>query len=124
MKRSSKVFGILSMLLCVMMFGTLMTSCSDDDSDNSPSIVGRWVDGDETLTLGKDGSYRLDSTDGQYRVGTYSYNPSTSLMVINVKAVPGMNGAYQQTLIVQTLTSTTLVLMYTDGDVEGYYTRK
>lgn len=35
-----------------------------------------------------------------------------------------MNGAYKQTFIVQTLSASTLVLLYTDGDVEGYYTRK
>lgn len=77
------------------------------------------------MTLGKDGSYK-SVLSGQYvqtRKGTYSYNKSQNLFVTNIEASKE-NGAYTETLIVQTLTSTTLVLLYKDGDVEGYYTRK
>lgn len=106
-----------------------MTSCGDNDEDepqqgNGTSIVGKWVDGEDTITFGRDGSYREDGCLGQYRIGTYSYNPVSSLLVTNIKAVPGMNSAYQRTYIVQTLTAMNLVLLYTDGDVKGYYTRQ
>ncbi|MDE7387587.1 MAG: hypothetical protein K2N28_10690 [Muribaculaceae bacterium] len=125
-----KTYRFFSTILCIMLLIVGATACSSDDDDISnsagTSIVGKWRDGSKVMTLGTDGSYRSDLNDkyGQYRVGTYSYNPSNSLMTINVKAVEGQNGAYQQTLIVQTLTSSTLVLLYADGDVEGYYTRQ
>ncbi len=104
-------------------------SCGDDDKDepNSSSIVGKWVDGDDnTITFGKDGSYREDSPNsmGQYRIGSYSYSPSTKLLVVNIRAIEGMNNAYQNTYIVQTLNATTLVLLYKDGDTKGFYTRE
>lgn len=113
---------ILTIILCTMFIG-IAFSC-DDSSDDSEGIAGTWVDGSQIMTLGKDGSYRYDGDLGQYRLGKYSYNADQKLMTVNVKAIEGMNGAYQQTYIVQTLTSTTLVLLYTDGDVEGYYTRQ
>ncbi len=115
------------MLLLVATFSVTISACGGDDDEpggDSTSIVGTWIDGDNILTLGQDGSYREDASLGQYRIGTYSYNPSTSLMTVSVKAIEGMNSAYQRTYIVQTLTSTTLVLLYTDGDVKGYYMRK
>lgn len=128
MKKTVRFFG---MILCIMLMTTVSTACgSDDDGDNlnvtGASIVGTWKDGSKVMKLGNNGSYRMDLNDkyGQYREGSYSYNASTSLLSINIKAVQGQNSAYQQTLIVQTLTSTTLVLLYTDGDVEGYYTRQ
>ncbi len=104
-------------------------SCGDDDDENGGnSIVGTWVDGTTTMILGGDGSYNLTDTSFsdliQRRKGTYSYNPSQGLLTVNVIAIAGHNNAYQQTYIVQTLTATTLVLLYTDGDVEGYYTRQ
>lgn len=116
--------------ICIPLICFSLSSCGSTSKDdleqntNANSIVGKWADGDETLTFGKDGSYREDGYLGQYRIGTYSYSPSTSLLVVNVKAVPGMNSAYQQTYIVQTLSSSTLVLIYTDGDVKGYYSRQ
>ena len=108
-------------------------SCGGDDGDNPKSentngIVGTWVDGTTTLKLGSDGSYYLTDTSvpgiTQYRKGSYSYNSTQKLLTVNVVAVAGQNSAYQRTYIVQTLTATTLVLFYTDGDVEGYYTRQ
>lgn len=104
-----------------------LISCSDQYGSGGASIVGTWVDGSTTMVLGSDGSYNMSNTSmstTQYRKGTYSYNPSLGLMTINIVAVPGKNNAYQDTFIVQTLTATTLVLIYPDGDVEGYYTRK
>ena len=97
-----------------------MASCGDNGKDdpqqsNGASIVGKWVDGEDTITFGSNGSYREDGSLGQYRIGTYSYNPVSSLLVTDIKAVAGMNSAYQPT---------NLVLMYTDGDVKGYYTRQ
>lgn len=80
------------------------------------------------MILGSDGSYNVTNTSvpnhPQYRKGTYSYNASLNLVTVNVIAVAGQNNAYRDTYIVQRLTSTTLVLLYADGDVEGYYTRK
>ena len=120
----------LMALMMVAMLTIGFTSCSkDDDDDNSASIVGTWVDdswGTKTMILGSNGSYSStikDSYRTHYRNGTYSYNPTQGTMVVNVKASAD-NNAYQQTYIVQTLTAKNLVLMYTDGDIEGYYTRK
>jgi len=121
----------LFIILCGIVIVTLYSACgSDDDShdNNNISIVGTWVNGTTTVVFGNDGSYNLTDISvpsvTQYRKGSYSYNAGQSLLTINVQAVAGQNGAYQQSYIVQTLTSTTLVLLYTDGDVEGYYTRK
>lgn len=129
--KALKYSGILFFFLTLM---CSLTACGDGGDDDNPeggkiSIVGKWVDGNDVLTFGKDGSYREDSyradgTLGQYRIGSYSYNPITSLLVLDIKEIPGMNSAYQKTYIVQTLSSTTLVLMYTDGDVKGYYQRQ
>lgn len=106
-----------------------LSSCSKDEHGGD-LIVGTWYDETSltTLVLGSDGSYNLKNTSipglPQYRKGTYSYNASQQLLSINVVAVEGENSAYQKTYIVQTLTESTLVLLYMDGDVEGYYTRR
>lgn len=125
-----KKLKILSMMLVAMVL-PLMVACGDDDNggiNNKVTIVGTWVDGSTTMTLGSDNSYYLvnASVPGitQYRKGTYSYNANQGIMTVSVVAVEGQNGAYQQTYIVQTLTSTSLVLLYLDGTAEGYYTRK
>lgn len=119
--------------MLVAIVSVCFISCSKDDDDNGiggskVSIVGTWVDGATTMILGSDGSYNLTNTSipgiPQYRKGTYSYNPGQSFLTVNVIAIEGHNSAYQRTYIVQTLTASTLVLLYTDGDVEGYYTRK
>ncbi len=116
------------MLLLITTFSLTFVSCGGDDDDepgvNKISIVGTWGDNYGTITFGKDGSYREDSNDGQYRIGTYSYNSNTSTVAVNVKAIAGNNSAYQRTYLIQTLTSSTLVLLYTDGDVKGYFSRK
>lgn len=117
-----KTLRFIGMLLCAVLLSVSTSSCGDDDEKDG--IVGVWVDGSDTLKLGSDGSYKKSSTDGQYRVGEYSYNASQKILSVSIKAVPGLNGAYKQTFIVQTLSASTLVLLYTDGDVEGYYTRK
>ncbi|MGM9861093.1 MAG: hypothetical protein ACI30W_00710 [Muribaculaceae bacterium] len=115
------------MLLFVATLSLTFASCSDNDDDDpqgGASIVGKWVDGETTLTFGSDGSYREDGSLGQYRIGTYSYSAASSLLFVDVVAIEGMNSAYRQTYVVQTLTSSTLVLLYTEGDVKGRYTRK
>lgn len=123
MKKSIFNWMTIIMVVCV---SVCFASCSSDD-DEKTGIVGTWVDGSTTMVLGSDGSYNLTDTSydsiTQYRRGTYSYNSKQGLLTINVVA-SGQNNAYQQTYIVQTLTATTLVLLYTDGDVQGYYTRK
>ena len=124
-KRKISFLGLFTIMV-VTMLSVGFVSCGDDETENS--IVGTWVDGTTTMVLGSNGSYNMTDTSvpriPQYRKGTYSYNPSQSLLTINVIAVEGQNGAYKHTYIVQTLTSTTLVLLHTDGDVQGYYTRK
>lgn len=128
----NKLLSLLALLLMVFTLSCAITACGSDDDNpegDTISIVGKWADGDDIVTFGKDGSYREDSyradgTLGQYRIGTYSYNPITTLLVLDIMEIPGMNAAYQKTYIVQTLSSTTLVLIYTDGDVKGYYHRQ
>lgn len=115
------------MLLLVTTLSFTFTACSDDDDEpdvNQTSIVGTWGDSYGTITFGKDGSYRENGNDGQYRIGTYSYSASAATVVVDIKAIAGNNSAYQNTYFVQTLSATTLVLLYTDGDVKGYYTRR
>lgn len=118
----------MSIFIICLTLNSVVISCGNDNNGdpngNYYSIVGQWGDEYETLTFNKDGSYREDGSLGQYRIGTYSYNSSSSLLVVNIKAIAGMNSAYQTTYIVQTLSSRNLVLMYTDGDVKGFYTRK
>lgn len=126
MMKTRKIYAkkliVLSIILALVLS---LSSCSKEDNS---LIVGTWVDGSTTMVLGSDGSYNLTDTSipglPQYRRGTYSYNPSQQLLSINVVAIEGENSAYQNVFIVQTLTESTLVLLYTDGDVEGYYTRR
>lgn len=126
-----KIYAKVMIAILAMLAFIPMTSCSDNNSDdsalgNNTSIAGTWVEGDAVMVLGTDGSYRLDYNDkyGQVRYGTYSFNEYQRLLVLDVEENEGWNSAYQQTLIVQTLTSTKLVLLYTDGDVQGVYTRR
>lgn len=127
--RSKKLYHLLSVML-VMVLSISMASCGSDDDDleSDNGIVGVWQDGKEVMTLGKDGSIYLETYyvagPAYHQKGTYSYNPDSKMMVVDIVAVPGQNSAYKATYIVQTLTSSTLVLLYTDGDVRGYYTRK
>lgn len=118
----AKKLIVLSIILALVLS---LSSCSKEENS---LIVGTWVDGSTTMVLGSDGSYNLTDTSipglPQYRRGTYSYNSSQQLLSINIVAVEGENNAYQNVFIVQTLTESTLVLLYTDGDVEGYYTRR
>ena len=118
----------MSFLMVSVLFLMCVSSCSKDESQSKPnSIVGTWVRDNTTMVLGGNGSYlstTKDSYGTQTRRGSYSYNDAQKTLVINVPAVQGSNSAYSITLIVQTLTATNLVLIYTDGDVEGYYTRK
>lgn len=124
-----KTFRLIGTGIIAILLSFTFTACDKDSEDESDytTIVGEWQDGCTTLILGSDGSYTLIDksipSHTQYRRGSYSYNSTLGLLIIDVKAVPNENGAYQQTLIVQTLTKSTLVLLYTDGDVEGYYER-
>ena len=128
MKKKSLFLSMLTIMMVAIM-SVSFGACTDSDDDNSSgsSIVGTWVDDTRTIVFGSDGSYNMTDKSfpsiTQYRRGTYSYNPNQNLLVINVVAVAGQNGAYQDTYIVQTLNASTLVLLSTDGDV-GYYSRK
>lgn len=126
MKQLFNYFSIV-MLLCI---GITFISCEEEVGNDTNLIAGTWIEGTTTMILDKDGSYlkyignEPYGSDSQYRKGSYSYDETTRMMVINVVAVPNHNGAYQNTYIVQTLSKNTLVLLYPDGDVEGFYTRK
>lgn len=128
MKKKSLFLSMLTiMMMAIMSVSFGACSDNDDDSSSGSSVVGTWVSGTTTIVFGSDGSFNLTDTSiprlTQYRRGTYSYNPNQNLLVINVVAVAGQNGAYKDTYIVQTLNASTLVLLSTDGEV-GYYTRK
>lgn len=132
MKKVNTMKWLSFFLIAILSVGFMACSNDDDDDDieaGKISIVGTWTDGAyTTVTFGNDGSYNSVNTSvsdiPQYRTGTYSYNANQSLLTVNVKAVANQNSAYQRTYIVQTLTKSTLVLLHTDGEVEGYYTRK
>ncbi len=130
MKKVNTMKWLSFFLMAILSVGLMACSSDDDDVEAGKiSIVGTWTDGPyTTVTFGSNGDYKSVNTSvpdiPQYRTGTYSYNASQSLLTVNVKAVANQNGAYQRTYIVQTLTESTLVLLHTDGEVEGYYTRK
>lgn len=122
---------LLFLLLMEFSLG-FVCACSDDkkepgnEHDNKTNrIAGKWKDEDKIMILGNDGSYFSDIENQSYseRKGTYSYNEKQNLLTVNVVAIPNQNSAYRNTYIVESLTLSTLVLLYTDGDVEGYYTR-
>ena len=124
MKKS--IFNLMTILMVAMM-SICFVSCGDDDDDDNNGIAGTWVDDYTIMELGKDGSYYAYDPrfpeDG-YRKGTYTYNSSQKLMSVSIVAVPGQNSAYKRTYLVQTLTSTTLVLIETQYGDTHYYTRK
>lgn len=131
-----KLFGLLALLFMGLALTGSLTACgSDDDNpeEGNGSIVGYWTDGILQLIFDEDGSYeeQLYSTSGPHygaeRAGTYTYDPITSLLVINIESEPKndyFEDAYQETYVVQTLSSKTLVLTDTEGNVKGRYHRE
>ena len=116
---NNKLLHTLSMLLLAMVAFTF-TACSDEDEmGEAAGIVGKWRDGNKTLLFEKNGNFssEIETTPVQQRTGTYSYNPTLGNLVINTSE------SSREVYNVQTLNATTLVLLYTDGDVEGFYTR-
>ncbi len=116
---NNKLLHTLSMLLLAMVAFTF-TSCSDEDEmGEAAGIVGKWRDGNKTLLFEKNGNFssEIETTPVQQRTGTYSYNPTLGNLVINTSE------SSREVYNIQTLNATTLVLLYTDGDVEGFYTR-
>jgi len=116
---NKKLLHTLSMLLLAMVAFTF-TACSDEDEmGEAAGIVGKWRDGNKTLLFEKNGNFssEIETTPVQQRTGTYSYNPTLGNLVINTSE------SSREVYNVQTLNATTLVLLYTDGDVEGFYTR-
>lgn len=116
---NNKLLYTLSMLLLAMVAFTF-TACSDEDEmGEAAGIVGKWRDGNKTLLFEKNGNFssEIETTPVQQRTGTYSYNPTLGNLVINTSE------SSREVYNVQTLNATTLVLLYTNGDVEGFYTR-
>ena len=110
-------------VIAFCLFACLM-SCSDDPDSN---IVGKWGNATETVTFSKNGDYRYENTSGgfyQYRKGRYTYNKKQNLLVVNIDAVAGNNGAYTDTYLVQTLNSSSLVLIDVETGSTYYYTKK
>ena len=115
---NNKLLYTLSMLLLAMVAFTF-TACSDEDEmGEAAGIVGKWRDGNKTLLFEKNGNFssEIETTPVQQRTGTYSYNPTLGNLVINTSE------SSREVYNVQTLNATTLVLLYTNGDVEGFYT--
>lgn len=116
---NNKLLHTLSMLLLAMVAFTF-SACNDEDEwGESTGIVGKWRDGNKTLLFEKNGNFssEIETTSERQRTGTYSYNPTLGNLVINTSE------SSREVYNVQTLNATTLVLLYTDGDVEGFYTR-
>lgn len=116
---NNKLLHTLSMLLLAMV-AFAFTACSDEDEmGEAAGIVGKWRDGNKTLLFEKNGNFssEIETTPVQQRTGTYSYNPTLGNLVINTSE------SSREVYNIQTLNATTLVLLYTDGDVEGFYTR-
>lgn len=122
----------LSLLLMLSVMLALFSSCNNT-SNGDKKIVGTWSSATHgTMTLGTDGSYYRTLGAGGvyiYYKGTYSYNENQCILVTNINetsfSINGQTyyGPSTQTYIVQTLTETTLVLLYTDGDSAGYFTK-
>ena len=66
------------------------------------------------MTLGKDGSYNNTWSDGQYRKGYYVYSPKSQTLYVDIEGIPGNNGAYSRTYIIEKLTSSELILFNTN----------
>lgn len=115
-KKNNTVLSIFFMLVLFLGFTVAISSCSSDGEDeSSPALVGTWINTDNSYTeiwnIGKDGSWNetsIDSFGTQYRKGTYTYDPASRTIIVSIQAKQGNNGAYTQTIFVQSLTSTTL----------------
>lgn len=108
-------------MMLVLVLGTAFafSSCSsDDDESDAKLLVGTWVTTKnsihETLTIGKSGSWMWMSRGSygtSYRKGTYTFDPESRTIIVDIQAVEGENGAYVETIFVQTLTSATLSII-------------
>lgn len=127
MKRNDYLHLLAIMMVALLSIG--VTSCKDDDPDESVIIdsgeekepqtkssllIGTW-DGSFNLILRTDGSCKLTYRNSKVvDIGTYSYNESQNILVIMIDN-PG-ESRITRTFVVQTLTQTTLVLIESDGD--------
>lgn len=111
------IIAILTLLSCA--------SCIKEDDENL--LVGTWKRSTNIyMKLGEDGSYYsyIDPDPYSYltyREGSYSYDETTKTMVIDIYAIPNHNSASTRTYYVQTLTSSTLVLLdLSNGEAYSY----
>ena len=116
---NNKLLHTLSMLLLAMVAFTFAACSDEDEMGEAAGIVGKWRDGNKTLLFEKNGNFssEIETAPVQQRTGTYSYNPTLGNLVINTSE------SSREVYYVQTLNATTLVLLYTNGDFEGFYTR-
>lgn len=109
------IIAILTLLSCA--------SCIKEDDENL--LVGTWKRSTNIyMRLGENGSYYsyIDPNPYlTYREGSYSYDETTKTMVIDIYAIPNHNNASTQAYYVQTLTSSTLVLLdLSNGEAYSY----
>lgn len=113
-----KVFTIA---LAVLMAALFVVGCSKDGSDNP--LVGKWQRNSDytyktTITFNSDGTYdehfvwNQNTGEANEQHGTWSYDEMSRILVKG-------SGSYY----VHTLTSSTLVLLYMDGDTYGTFTK-
>lgn len=142
MKRLKWLAAMSALVMLCLGFYACGDPDDDDGSGGNSGLVGTWVQEygsgqTETVTFGRDGSYIcINYTPGMYinnkwysastqtRKGSYSYNEATKLLVVNIVAVSGSNGAYTRTYLVHTLDATTLVLIDSSYGDSYYYNRK
>lgn len=107
----AKVFLLGSIVATILLF----CGCSKDTPSNTSLIVGTWFDhyhnGGSTEIFYKNGTWSHE--DDFYSMhGTYSYDSSSRILVINVNPSAN-NGGGSKTCYVLSLTSTNL--SYSDG---------
>lgn len=105
MKLTRRIVAIV--LVLSLLF--VLTACSD----NKDKIIGTWnMEGGETFTFNKDGTYRAVSKRGEYFEGTYSIDGDKLTITYKGKSETGT---------IKTLTSSRLEL--SNGEETEIFTR-
>ncbi len=104
-------------------------SCSKDDNDSSSNpIVGTWsytaYNGSETVTFTSKGKFNSLTVSGGSKTtlnGTYTYNPYTELLILNVD---GGDGYIYYVEFTAKINGKTMVLISKDTGATTTYTKK